>query len=102
MQKTVLPEKLQIRAPSEKEQGGNVLEISWSDRSTTASSAFFLRTQCPCASCEGNAFDGIPSSIKITAFAWVGNYAVQLFFSDSHSQGIYTYKTLQRLNEKKG
>ena len=62
-----------------------------------------LRDQCPCASCieEGTGRKildpaTIPDDIRPLEVKGVGNYAVQIQWSDGHGSGIYTWETLRR------
>jgi DUF971 family protein len=64
---------------------------------------FQLRDQCPCAGCveEGTGRKlldpaTIPDDIRIRDVKPVGNYAVQLHWSDGHTTGIYSWDTLRR------
>ncbi len=62
-----------------------------------------LRDQCPCAACieEGTGRKildpaTIPADIRPLEIRPVGNYAVQIQWSDGHGSGIYTWATLRR------
>lgn len=63
-----------------------------------------LRDACPCAQCVEE-WTGrkvldpatIPDDIRPLEIAAVGNYAVQITWSDGHSSGIYDWKTLRQL-----
>jgi DUF971 family protein len=62
-----------------------------------------LRDQCPCAGCieEGTGRKlldpaTIPDDIRPLELRSVGNYAVQIQWSDGHGSGIYTWTTLRR------
>ena len=61
-----------------------------------------LREECPCAGCveEGTGrrlLDPatIPADIRPLEVRGVGNYAVQITWSDGHSTGIYSWTTLR-------
>jgi DUF971 family protein len=61
-----------------------------------------LREECPCAGCveEGTGrrlLDpaAIPADIRPLEVHGVGNYAVQITWSDGHSTGIYSWTTLR-------
>lgn len=68
-----------------------------------------LREACPCASCRGgHEFMGSEydpdlielspaRSYEVMDIQLVGKYALQLFFSDGHSAGIYDWDYLRRL-----
>ena len=62
-----------------------------------------LRDQCPCASCveEGTGrklldTSSIPPDIRPLSVHGVGNYAIQIEWSDGHGSGIYSWTTLRR------
>ena len=62
-----------------------------------------LRDQCPCASCieEGSGRKlldpaTIPPDIRPLEVKGVGNYAIQIQWSDGHGSGIYTWPLLRR------
>jgi DUF971 family protein len=64
-----------------------------------------LRDLCPCAGCveEGTGRKlldpaTIPADIRPTEIAPVGNYAVQIQWSDGHSTGIYSWQTLREVS----
>lgn len=60
-----------------------------------------LRDACPCAECVDEATGkkvldptSIPPDIKPEQFLPVGNYAIQIHWSDGHSTGLYSWRTL--------
>ncbi len=60
-----------------------------------------LRDACPCAECVDEAtgkklvvLQDIPADIRPEQILPVGNYAVQIHWSDGHSTGIYSWRTL--------
>lgn len=62
-----------------------------------------LRDACPCAGCieewtGKKTLDPatIPEDIRPLAITPVGNYAVQISWSDGHSSGIYTWDALRK------
>ena len=95
---------------------GAGVDITWSDGHASHYDFPYLRDECPCATCNDErqkkaAFPGAgPSQAaasavlpmfkpKVTARSAnaVGNYAIQLTFSDGHSTGIYSYDHLRTL-----
>ena len=79
------------------------LVVVWPDGPRVAIPAAQLRDQCPCASCieEGTGrklldASTIPADIRPLDVRGVGNYAVQIQWSDGHSTGIYTWGLLRR------
>ena len=78
------------------------LRIVWPDGPEATVPAVRLRDLCPCAGCveEGTGRKildpaTIPESIRPLEIHAVGNYAVQIQWSDGHSTGIYTWQTLR-------
>ena len=79
------------------------LRIVWPGGPEVLVPALQLRDQCPCASCieEGTGRKildpaTIPADIRPLEVHGVGNYAVQIQWSDGHGSGIYTWATLRR------
>jgi DUF971 family protein len=82
-------------------QGG--LRIAWPGAREVEIPPLQLRDQCPCAGCveEGTGRKlldpaTIPPDIRVQDVKPVGNYAIQLHWSDGHSTGIYSWETLRR------
>ncbi len=78
------------------------LRIAWPGGPEVAIPAFRLRDLCPCASCveEGTGRKlldpaSIPTDIRPVKIEPVGNYAIQITWSDGHSTGIYSWRTLR-------
>jgi DUF971 family protein len=79
------------------------LLIGWPGGPQVSIPAVALRDQCPCAACveEGTGRKilntaSIPADIRPVDVKGVGNYAIQIVWSDGHSTGIYTWSTLRR------
>lgn len=80
------------------------LEIDWSDGVQSKYNVFNLRTACPCANCidelTGKLLldpENIDPNVKPKGLVSVGNYAIQIAWSDGHDTGIYTWKRLRAL-----
>lgn len=78
------------------------IRILWPGGPEVTIPAVRLRDLCPCAGCveEGTGRkildpSTIPADIRPLQIAAVGNYAVQIHWSDGHSTGIYTWGTLR-------
>ncbi len=78
------------------------IRIAWPGGPEVTIPAVRLRDLCPCAECveEGTGRKildptSIPSDIRPAAIAPVGNYAVQITWSDGHSTGIYSWRALR-------
>lgn len=88
---------------------GAGVDITWSDGHSSHFDFAYLREECPCAACKDErdkkeAFGApAPSAVlpifkpkpKAATVVPVGNYAIQIFFSDGHSSGIYSYEYLR-------
>ncbi len=93
---------------------GAGVDITWSDGHASHYDFTYLREQCPCALCNDErirkgAVAGVASGgstavlpmfkpkPKARAAAAVGNYAIQMEFSDGHSTGIYSFDYLRTI-----
>lgn len=85
--------------------GNDTLTIEWSDGHLSVYPYRYLRDRCPCASCaELGAQTSAAESpfpifgakpLKPERAALVGRYAVQIFWTDGHSAGIYAFDYLR-------
>ena len=90
------------------------IQIDWKDGHHSDFSLGYLRDECPCASCTGahgtepkktnysapasaDPFKMYKPAIKMTDVQPVGNYAVQIFWNDGHSTGIYSFDHLRKI-----
>lgn len=81
--------------------------IEWADGHHSAYSYQYLRDRCPCATCLDSdpapPVDAGPlpmfgvGPLKPDKAELVGRYAMQIFWSDGHSSGIYTFDYLREL-----
>lgn len=88
---------------------GDELALSFADGFEAYLPLPMLRRACPCAVCQGepDALGRVvrpkvehgPRSFELSKFDQVGGYAIQLFWADGHSSGIYAYAYLQKLAE---
>jgi DUF971 family protein len=90
---------------------GEGVEVAWSDGHLSRYAFQYLRDLCPCALCnderEKKARMGSPAAgavlpmfkPRVTAkgASAVGNYAIQIQFSDGHATGIYSYEHLREI-----
>lgn len=86
---------------------GNELAISFADGFEVYLSLPLLRRACPCANCQGepDALGRVlrphvqhgPRAFELLKFEQIGGYALQPFWGDGHSTGIYSYGYLQKL-----
>jgi len=92
---------------------GAGVEITWSDGHASHYDFAYLREECPCATCNDerirkNALAGAgPASaaalpmfkpkVRAQAATTVGNYAIQITFTDGHATGIFSYDHLRSI-----
>jgi len=86
---------------------GDELALSFGDGFEAYLSLPMLRRACPCAGCQGEpdalgrvlrpTVDYGPKAFALDKFATIGGYAIQLFWADGHSTGIFSYLYLQKL-----
>jgi len=76
--------------------------VRWSDGKTSTVAARQLRIDCPCAACidewtGARLLDPakVPDEVRAVAMEPVGNYAVQIRWSDGHETGLYTWRQLR-------
>jgi prepilin-type processing-associated H-X9-DG protein len=96
-----VPTKIKLAAAND------ALSILWADGHASVYSYQFLRDRCPCATCgEGGGRDRQPSNLlpmlgvkplKPERAELVGRYALQIFWNDGHSTGIYSFDYLRSL-----
>jgi prepilin-type processing-associated H-X9-DG protein len=74
------------------------LDLTMVDGETIRLPAARLRAACKCAHCIRARIDGaFPASfdgIAITVVAPIGDYAINIAFSDGHARGIYPWQLL--------
>lgn len=88
---------------------GDELALLFADGSEAYLPCPLLRRACPCAVCQGepDALGRVhrptvahgPRAFDLVRFEVVGGYAIQLFWGDGHSSGIYSYDYLRKLAE---
>lgn len=83
------------------------LTITWSDGHESTYSFAGLRAVCPCVECKGGhanmggppdprlVRDATQDDLTLENIEQVGGYALQFFWSDGHSTGIYTWSMLR-------
>ncbi|MDM8519758.1 DUF971 domain-containing protein [Anaerolineales bacterium HSG6] len=87
------------------------VRINWQDGLQTEYPFTGLRKACPCAECEALRKNDDPLRIfqpeqaitegvlrPYNPAQMVGNYALQFFWADGHSAGIYTFKFLRKIS----
>lgn len=87
---------------------GEGVAITWSDGHQSRYDFPYLRDHCPCASCNdermrkaqekpGSVLPMYKERVKARAARAVGNYAIHIDFSDSHTTGIYSFDCLREI-----
>jgi DUF971 family protein len=92
---------------------GAGVDITWADGHSSHFDFPYLRDNCPCATCndERAKKHSAPASgptlapspllpmykpkARAQSATQVGNYAIQIFFNDGHSTGIFSYDYLR-------
>ncbi|MEY3898482.1 MAG: hypothetical protein RLZZ214_4004 [Verrucomicrobiota bacterium] len=88
---------------------GNEFALSFSGGQEAYLPLALLRRACPCAACQGepDAMGRVlrplveygPRAFDLERFETVGGYAIQLFWADGHSSGIFSFSYLQKLGD---
>lgn len=93
---------------------GAGVDIVWADGHRSHYEFVFLRDECPCATCNderrrhGTANVSGPTAsssvlpiykpkVRAHGAKTLGNYALQISFTDGHSSGIYSYDHLRTI-----
>ncbi len=78
------------------------MNIVWKDGAHTSYDYWQLRTSCPCAGCVDEITgekilddDTVPKDVHPVRSAYIGNYALEILWSDDHDTGIYTFDKLR-------
>ncbi len=96
--------------PADLQVIGDELAIKWEDATESYLRLDALRRACPCAGCRGevDVMGGLHKgpeiplaspSFQLVRIAPVGGYAVQPFWADGHSSGLFTFDYLRQLAE---
>lgn len=85
-------------------QKSRLLEISFDSGDTYKLPCEYLRVYSPSAEVRGHGpgqevLQVGKEKVNIEKIEPVGNYAIQLYFDDGHSTGIYSWETLYMLGE---
>jgi DUF971 family protein len=85
----------------------DILAIAWEDGHESYYDLDLLRRACPCAVCKGEASVLVesrppppkltPASFRLRGWQFVGGYAIQPHWADSHASGIYSFQYLRDL-----
>jgi len=85
------------------------MEIRWDDGHESTIRLETLRSNCPCAGCQGETVllrsyppapqPDLPGKNELVDAKPVGHYALQLVWGDGHDTGLYTWEILRALCE---
>jgi ATP-binding protein involved in chromosome partitioning len=97
-------ESSSVLMPKEMVERHESLSIEWADGHKSDYRFDYLRNNCPCAICVDE-WTGkrkslplaLPADFRPLGIEPVGNYAVQIPWSDGHNTGIYSYRRLREL-----
>lgn len=90
-------------------KGDKLFEIIWRDDHISKFPLHGLRKACPCVVCKGGHaemgkpvdpsvfFEKPERLINIQHIDQIGNYAIQITWSDGHNSGIYKWETLREM-----
>lgn len=80
----------------------NVLEMHFAGGAVVRHAVRDLRIACRCAMCVDERTGerildpaSVPQDVSVSDIKLVGNYAVQITFSDGHDTGLFTYERLR-------
>ncbi len=96
------PTQIKLSNPSE-------LSVKWDDGHASIITLRTLRDNCPCAGCKGETVilksyipqqaPELPGKYALKNAEQVGYYALQLYWGDGHSTGMFTWEHLRSLCE---
>lgn len=104
----VTPQDIKLK----REEG--CLSVTWKDGHTSNFDLAFLRKNCPCAACnaerekqakstelfpilKSDPGTGPPRAVGANL---IGNYALQIRWSDGHDTGMYDFRTLRAFDDE--
>lgn len=84
--------------------GTKEFKVTWSDGHASLYSFRYLRQHCQCALCvdewSGKPLllrESVSQDLEGLSVKLVGQYAIQIQFSDGHNTGIYTFEHLRKI-----
>ena len=87
-----------------KQSGVRELRISWNDGQVNDFDVVQLRRSCRCAACVDEITGSqilqpsqVGEEVRPQTIRQVGNYAIQVNWSDGHTSGIFTFDYLRQL-----
>lgn len=90
------PEPVEVRH----ETAARRVVITWDDGHVSPFPLDYLRSWCPCATCQGH--EPMARYLDLTGQQLqridpVGNYAIAPTWQDGHNTGLYSFRLLRRL-----
>jgi DUF971 family protein len=90
--------------PVKVEQGSDrLLKIIWNDGKEQSIDTVTMRRNCPCASCTDEMTGkrildpkSVSESVRPVEVKSVGQYAINISFSDGHRTGFYSFSKLRQ------
>ena len=80
-------------------RAAGMLELLWDDGVRQQLTHRQVRAACKCSQCQSARLVGKPvtplDAVRIEEIVQVGNYALQIVFSDGHDRGIYPWALLR-------
>ncbi len=99
-----------ILPPTDLQLVGDVVALRWPDGREDFLPMEILRKCSPSAEMKGepDIFGRIRGGdsrknfpgVRVTDWAWVGGYAIKLYFSDGHQSGLYSFELLRSIGEE--
>jgi ATP-binding protein involved in chromosome partitioning len=88
--------------------GSDQVRFVWSEEEEDVWGARDLRLRCSCALCKSEvtgerilADTAVPAKVSVTHMNLVGNYGLNIHFSDGHTTGIYRFSELYETRRKR-
>lgn len=82
------------------EKSARRLVLTWDDGHVSPFPFDYLRSWCPCATCQGHSPEAKYLDLtdqELVHIEGVGNYALALSWADGHNTGIYSFRLLRQL-----
>ena len=88
--------------------GQTTVTLVWEEGPSDVWTARDLRLRCTCAHCQSEATGerlldpaSVPAELSVEAMNLIGNYGLNIHFSDKHGTGIYRFRELWRVRRER-
>ena len=88
--------------------GQTTVTLVWEEGPSDVWTARDLRIRCTCAHCQSEATGErlldpatVPTKLIVEAMNLIGNYGLNIHFSDKHGTGIYRFRELWRVRRER-